>query len=320
MKVVILDDYQDAVRTLPCFALLQGHAVRVFNDSTQDLDVLAARLAGAEALVLIRERTPISAALLDRLPDLRLISQTGRGIAHIDLKACSRRGVAVAVGSGSPHSTAELTWALLLAAMRQLPQEVARLKAGQWQGSLGTGLRGRTLGLFGFGNIGRVVAGYGQAFGMRVLVWGRDSTLARAREQGFETAPSQQALFEQADALSLHLRLVEQTRGIIGAGDLACMQPGAVLVNTSRAELIEPGALLAALQAGRPGRAAVDVYEEEPAPDHPLLRLDNVICTPHLGYVEQDSYQLYFTAAFEHLLAFAAGAPCNLVNPEVLGA
>ena len=318
MRIIIPDDYQNAVRQLDCFAKLDGHEVTVHTDTVKEPDALAERFRDAEALVLIRERTTISAALLQRLPRLRLISQTGRGTAHIDVGACTRHGVAVAAGVGSPHAPAELTWALVLAARRRIPEEVAQLKAGRWQTTLGTGLRGRTLGIFGYGTIGTLVAGFGKAFGMRVLAWGREGSLTRAARDGFETAGSQAELFERSDVLSLHIKLNAATRGIIGAGDLARMRPDALLVNTSRAELIEPGALLAALKAGRPGQAAVDVYEDEPALHHPLLALDNALCTPHLGYVERDSYERYLGTAFDQLLAFAAGEPINIVNPEVL--
>jgi D-3-phosphoglycerate dehydrogenase len=318
MKLVILDDYQDAVRHLNCFKKLSQHQVTIYNDTVKELDQLVARLQEAEAVVLIRERTAITEALLARLPDLRLISQTGRGIPHIDLEACTRHGVMVSAGGGSPYATAELSWGLVLAAMRRLPQEIAALKAERWQTTLGLGLRGRTLGIFGYGKIGSLVASYGQAFGMDVLIWGREGSLSRAKAAGFKTTASQEALFEQADVLSLHLRLTDQTRGIVRASDLARMKPSAVLVNTTRAELIESGALVQALKAGRPGFAAVDVYELEPAVDDPLLSLDNAICTPHLGYVEQDSYELYFGLAFDQVLAFEAGHPLNVVNPQIL--
>jgi D-3-phosphoglycerate dehydrogenase / 2-oxoglutarate reductase len=318
MKIVIPDDYQDAVRSLDCFATLSGHEVTIYNDTVKDDDSLVKRFAEADVLVLIRERTAISEALLERLPKLRLISQTGRGTPHIDLEACTRHDVAVAVGGGSPQAPAELTWALVLAAMRHIPREVARFKEGTWQTTLGTGLRGRTLGIYGYGRIGSVVAGYGQAFGMRVLVWGREGSLRRASEAGFETAASKDDLFEQSDVLSLHLKLSAETRGILTPDDLAKMKQTSLLVNTSRAELIEPGALEVALKAGRPGFAAVDVYEEEPVKDHPLLHLDNAICTPHLGYVEKDSYEMYFGAAFDEILAFEAGNPEHIINPEAL--
>lgn len=318
MKIVIPDDYQDAVRNLDCFGKLDGHQVTIYRDTVKDLETLAARLQDAEALVLIRERTRITAELLERLPHLRLISQTGRGIAHIDLAACTRQGVAVATGSGSPYAPAELTWGLILAAMRHIPQEVARLRAGHWQTALGYGLYGRTLGILGYGQIGKVIAHYGRAFGMQVLVWGRAGSLTRARDDGFATVSSQRELFELVDVLSVHLKLVEETRGIVTAADLAAMKPSALFVNTSRAGLVEPGALEVALRAGRPGMAALDVYEDEPALDHPLLSLENVVCTPHLGYVEKDSYELYFSTAFDHVLAFASGSALTLANPDVL--
>jgi D-3-phosphoglycerate dehydrogenase len=306
MKIVIPDDYQDAVRDLDCFAKLAGHEVTIFNDTAQDLDTLAERLRDADALVLIRERTRITEELLARLPRLKLISQTGKGTAHIDLAACERRGVAVRAGTGSPYAPAELTWALVLAALRHIPQEAARLRAGHWQGTVGTSLRGRTLGIWGYGKIGSLVAGYGRAFQMNVRVWGREGSLSRAQADGYAVADSQEALFEQSDVLSLHLKLDRETRGIVQAADLARMKPESLLVNTSRAELIAGGALEEALRRGRPGMAAVDVYEEEPVlgAAHPLLRLDNAVCTPHLGYVEKDSYELYFGQAFDQVVAF----------------
>lgn len=307
MRIVIPDDYQDAVRHLACFAKLAGHDVTIYNDTVKDLDALAERFRDAEALVLIRERTPIPDALLERLPKLKLISQTGKGAAHIDTEACERRGITVALGTGSPYAPAELTWALVLAAMRRVPREAARLRAGGWQGELGTTVRGRTLGIFGYGKIGSLVAGYGRAFGMNVLVWGREGSRTRATAAGYAFADSKEAFFAGSDVLSLHLRLTKETRGIVSADDLARMKPDALLVNTSRAELIAPGVLAAALRAGRPGFAAVDVYEEEPVAGaaHPLLQLENALCTPHLGYVERDSYELYFGQAFDNVNAFA---------------
>ncbi|HEX2641780.1 MAG TPA: D-2-hydroxyacid dehydrogenase family protein [Thermoanaerobaculia bacterium] len=309
MNIVIPDDYQNAVRGLDCFAKLAGHDVTVFTDTVKNVDALAERFRDADALVLIRERTRITAELLARLPRLKLISQTGKGTSHIDLAACERRGVVVTAGTGSPYAPAELTWALVLAALRRIPQEVARLRAGFWQSTFGTGLRGRTLGIWGYGKIGSLVAGYGRAFQMTVLVWGREGSLTRSHADGYGTAPSREALFEQSDVLSLHLKLDPETRGIVKAEDLARMKPESLLVNTSRAELIETGALEAALRRGRPGFAAVDVYEEEPVlgAAHPLLRLDNAVCTPHLGYVEKDSYELYFRQAFDQVVAFAEG-------------
>lgn len=316
MKIAILDDYQDAVRSLHCFGKLAGHEVTVWHDHVEDVDLLAERLAETEVLVLIRERTPVGADLVARLPRLKLISQHGV-TPHIDLAACSRHGVLVSAGQyGRPsYATAEFTWGLILGALRHIPQEVAQLKAGRWQTTMGDVLHGRTLGIFGYGRIGALLAGYGRAFGMRVLVWGRATTLDKARADGYDTAGSQRALFEAADVLTLHVRLNAQTRGIVSANDLACMKPDALLVNTSRAELIEPGALVAALREGRPGRAAVDVYEQEPLPpDDPLLALDNALCTPHLGYVERDAYEFGFGKVFDQILAYAAGRPEHIVN------
>lgn len=309
MRIVIPDDYQDAVRGLAAFSRLAGHEVTIFNDTVRDLDALAERFRNADALVLIRERTPIRDELLARLPELRLISQTGKGTSHIDVAACARRGIVVAAGTGSPYAPAELTWALVLAAARHIPREAARLREGHWQSTMGTGLRGRTLGIWGYGKIGTLVAGYGRAFGMNVLVWGREGSLSRARVDGYTTAAGRGELFERSDVLSLHLKLDDQTRGIVAAANLARMKPEALLVNTSRAELIEAGALEAALRRGRPGFAAVDVYESEPVVGaaHPLLALENALCTPHLGYVEKDGYELYFGQAFEAVVAFAEG-------------
>jgi len=316
MRIVIPDDYQDTVRGLACFSKLTGHSVKVYTDTVKEIDALAERFQEADALVLIRERTRITAPLLEKLPRLRLISQTGKGTAHIDLAACRRHGVVVTAGSGSPYAPAELTWALVLAALRHVPYEAARLRAGHWQSTLGTGLRGRTLGIWGYGKIGTLVAGYGRAFGMDVRVWGREGSLSRARSDGYALFAGREELFERSDVLSLHLKLSAETRGIVTAGDLARMRPDALLVNTSRAELIADGALEAALRAGRPGFAAVDVYEEEPVlgAAHPLLALDNTVCTPHLGYVERDGYELYFGQAFDQIVAFAEGRPVNAVS------
>ena len=322
MRISILDDYHDTLRTLACFKKLAGHEVKIWNDHVQEVDALAARLRDTEALVLIRERTQIRAPLLDRLDKLRLISQ--RSVyPHIDIEACTRRGVIVSSSQhpGSPsYATAELTWALMLAAMRELPRQMAALKAGKWQIGVGSTVRGKTLGLYGYGRIARVVAGYGKAFGMNVLVWAREESLQRARGDGHAVAPSKQAFFEECDVISLHMRLVEATRGIVAAGDLARMKPTAVLVNTSRAPLIEPGALVAALKAGRPGMAAVDVYEKEPVLDtrDPLLAMDNVVCTPHIGYVTREEYELQFSDIFDQILAYANGKPTNVVNPKAL--
>jgi D-3-phosphoglycerate dehydrogenase / 2-oxoglutarate reductase len=322
MKISILDDYHDTVRTLSCFGKLAGHDVTIWNDHLQNDDALAERLRNAEVLVLIRERTKIRAPLLERLPNLRLISQ--RSVyPHIDVDACARLGVIVSSSQhpGTPsYAAAELTWGLVLAAMREIPQQMAALKAGKWQIGVGNTLRDKTLGIYGYGRIGSVVAGYGKAFGMKVLVWARPDTLAKARADGYATAPSKEAFFEQCDVVSLQMRLVPATRHIVTAADLARMKPTSLLVNTSRAPLIEPDALVNALRRGRPGMAAVDVYEEEPVldPKHPLLMMDNVVCTPHLGYVTRDEYEVQFVDIFDQILAYAAGTPINVVNPDVL--
>jgi D-3-phosphoglycerate dehydrogenase / 2-oxoglutarate reductase len=324
MKISILDDYFDTLRTLACFQKLKGHEVTVFNDHVQDTDALAARLKDAECLVLIRERTRIQADLLERLPSLKLISQ--RSVyPHIDVAACTRLGVVVSSSqhAGTPsHAAAELTWALILAAARQLPQQMAALKAGRWQIGVGTTLRAKTLGIFGYGRIGATVAGYGKAFGMNVVAWSREDSLERARADGYATARSKADFFERCDVISLHLRLLPATRHIVKAEDLARMRPTAMLVNTSRAPLIEPGALVAALRAGRPGCAAVDVFEDEPVrdPNLPLLQFEQVIATPHIGYVTREEYETQFTDIFDQILAFAAGRPINVVNPDVLAA
>jgi D-3-phosphoglycerate dehydrogenase len=320
MKISILDDYFDTLRTLPCFAKLQGHEVQVWNDHVQEVPPLAERLKDTEALVLIRERTEIRAPLLDRLNKLMLISQ--RSVyPHIDLDACTRRGVIVSssLHPGTPsYAAAELTWGLILAAMRQIPQQMAALQAGTWQIGVGRTLREKTLGIYGYGRIGSVVAGYGKAFGMNVLVWARGASLSTAQADGYRAALSKEAFFEECDVLSLHMRLVDATRGIVTAADLARMKPSALIVNTSRAPLIEPGALVSALQAGRPGMAAVDVYEQEPVHDHPLLKMENVVATPHIGYVTREEYELQFAEIFDQILAYGAGRPINVVNPAVL--
>lgn len=316
MKVSILDDYFETLRTLGCFDKLAAHDVTIWNDHVPDVAALADRLRTCEALVLIR------APLLDHLPHLRLISQ--RSVyPHIDVDACTRLGIVVSsnLHAGSPsYATAELTWGLVIAAMRQIPQQAASLKAGNWQIAIGNTLRGKTLGIYGYGRIGSMVAGYGRAFGMKVVAWGRDASLEQARADGHAVAESKPAFFEASDVVSLHMRLVDATRGIVSAADLARMKPSALLVNTSRAALIEPGALVVALRAGRPGMAAVDVYEDEPLLDtnNPLLTMDNVVCTPHIGYVSREEWELQFADIFDQINAYAAGAPINVVNPEVL--
>lgn len=322
MKISILDDYFDTIRTLPCYAMLAGHEVQIWNDHQPDEDALAARLANTDILVLIRERTKIRAPLLERLPHLKLISQ--RSVyPHIDTEACTRLGIVVSSSQhpGTPcYAAAELTWALVLAAMRRIPQQVASLKAGQWQMGVGTTLRGKTLGLYGWGRIAHAVAEYARAFGMRVWVWASEKSRAVAREEGVEVAPSKEAFFAESDVVSLHMRLYPATRGIVTAADLARMKPGALLVNTSRAPLVEPGALVAALRAGRPGMAAVDVFEHEPLTDtaDPLLSLPNVLATPHIGYATREEYELQFAEIFDQILQWLAGTPINVVNPAVL--
>lgn len=316
MKIAILDDYQDVVRQLPCFDLLQGHEVKVFNNRAVGVGQLAIRLAPYDALVLIRERSVLSRALLKRLPNLKLISQTGKAGAHIDLAAATECGIAVLEGSGDPTAAAELTWALIMASSRKIVQYAVNLKDGLWQtcstqthgNTLGRVLQGRTLGIWGYGKIGQLVAAYGRVFGMRILVWGSAASRAQASQDGYQIAISKENFFAESDIISLHLRLNEATRGIVSSACLDLMKTDALLVNTSRAELLESGALEAALDRGRPGFAALDVFESEPlAPHCPLLSRENVLATPHLGYVEQDSYELYFRDAFQNILDYVAG-------------
>ncbi|PPE70715.1 D-2-hydroxyacid dehydrogenase family protein [Caldimonas thermodepolymerans] len=331
MNIIILDDYQDAVRKLKCAAKLEPYNAKVYTNTVKGIGQLSVRLRDADVLVLIRERTHFPRQLLEKLPRLKLISQTGKVGPHIDLETCTRMGIAVAEGVGSPVAPAELTWALIMAAMRRLPQYIGNLKHGAWQQSglkaasmppnfgIGMVLRGKTLGVWGYGRIGQLVAGYGRAFGMKVLVWGSEASRAKAVADGHDAAFSREALFEASDVLSLHLRLVDATRGIVRLDDLLRMKPTALFVNTSRAELIEENALVSALNRGRPGMAAVDVFESEPIlQGHPLLRLENAVCTPHIGYVEQDSYEMYFNAAFDNVINFINGQPTNIVNPDAL--
>ncbi len=331
MNIIILDDYQDAVRKLRCAARLEPYNAKVFTNTVKGIGQLAVRLRDAEILVLIRERTHFPRALLEKLPKLRLIAQTGRVGAHVDLETCTRLGIAVAEGVGSPVAPAELTWALIMAAMRRLPQYIGNLKHGAWQQSglksasmppnfgLGMKLQGKTLGVWGYGRIGALVAGYGRAFGMRVIVWGSDDSRAKAAAAGYTCAAAREALFDDSDVLTIHLRLGESTRGVVALDDLARMKPTSLFVNTSRAELVAENALVSALNKGRPGMAAVDVFESEPIlQGHPLLRLENAVCTPHIGYVEQDSYETYFSAAFDNVINFIANRPTHIVNPDAL--
>jgi D-3-phosphoglycerate dehydrogenase / 2-oxoglutarate reductase len=331
MNIVILDDYQDAVRKLSCAAKLDPYPAKVFTNTVKGVGQLSVRLRDAEVLVLIRERTQITRQLVEKLPKLRLIAQTGAVGKHIDVNACTEHGIAVAEGVGSPIAPAELTWALIMAAMRRIPQYVINLKHGAWQQSglrslgmppnfgVGMVVRGKTLGIWSYGKIGRLVAGYGRAFGMRVLIWGSETTRSLARADGYEVAESKAELFAESDVLSLHLRLAEATMGCVHLEDLSLMKPSALLVNTSRAELIQPDALVASLNRGRPGMAAVDVFESEPIlQGHALLRMENCICTPHIGYVEQESYERYFSAAFDNIVNFLQGTPTHIVNPGAL--
>ena len=331
MNIVILDDYQDAVRKLSCAARLDAYPAKVYTNTVKGIGQLSVRLKDADVIVLIRERTHMSRQLIEKLPKLKMIAQTGRVGTHVDVSACTERGVVVSEGIGSPTAPAELAWALIMAAMRRIPHYVAYLKHGAWQQAglksasmpvnfgLGSVLKGKTLGLWSYGKIGQIMAGYGRAFGMRVVVWGREASLERAKADGFEVAASKAEFFQQSDVLSLHLRLNAETQGIVTLEDLSRMKPSALFVNTSRAELLEPDALIAALNRGRPGLAAVDVFESEPIlQGHALLRLENCICTPHIGYVEQDSYEMYFGAAFDNVINFIKGTPTNIVNPGAL--
>jgi D-3-phosphoglycerate dehydrogenase len=331
MNIIILDDYQDAVRKLKCATRLEHLNAKVFTNTVKGIGQLSVRLRDAEVLVLIRERTQFPKQLLEKLPKLKMLAQTGKAGSHIDIETCTRLGIAVSEGVGSPVAAAELTWALIMAAMRRLPQYIGNLKHGAWQQSglkaasmpvnfgIGMVLKGKTLGIWGFGRIGQLVAGYGKAFGMNVLIWGSEQALERARTEGYATAESREAFFEASDVLTLHLRLVDGTRSMVTLEDLSRMKSTALLVNTSRAELIEEGALVSALNRGHPGMAAVDVFETEPIlQGHPLLRLENAVCTPHIGYVEQDSYELYFGAAFDNVVNFVNGTPTGIVNPAAL--
>lgn len=328
---MILDDYQDAVRKLQCATKLDAYAAKVYTNTVKGIGQLSIRLKDADVVVLNRERTQITRQLVEKLPKLRLISQTGRVGSHIDVSACTDLGIAVAEGSGSPLAPAELTWALIMAAMRRLPQYISNLKHGAWQQSglksasmppnfgLGSVLKGKTLGIWGYGRIGQLVARYGQAFGMLVVVWGREASCVKARSDGFVVAASREAFFAESDVISIHLRLTDETRNLVTLEDFALMKSSALFVNTSRAELVQADALLAGLNRGHPGMAAVDVFESEPPlQGHALLRLENCICTPHIGYVEQDSYEMYFGQAFDNVVSFLDGNPANIVNPEAL--
>lgn len=321
MKVAILDDYQDVFRTLKCYPRLKGHEVAVYHDSEKEPAKLAQRLNGADAVVFLQQRTPFPRAAAEKVTTLKLISQTGRNVGHIDLEACTAKGIVVCgSGGGLPNHTAELTWGLIFSALRHIPEEVQQLKAGRWQTTVGTMVAGRTLGVYAYGRIGSIVARAGRAFDMKVICWGREGSTAKARTDGFEVAASREAFFENSDIVSLHIPLNKETRGIVKHSDLARMKPTALIVNTSRGPIIEEGALVRALKEGRPGFGAVDVYDDEPVlgGNHPLLRMKNVVCTPHLGYVDRETYEKYYGAAVDNILAFAAGKPVNVLNPDAL--
>lgn len=322
MKIAVIDDYQNAFKTLKCFPKLSSHEVVVYTDPETDLTKIAERLKDADAVILTQQRTYFPRALIEKLPKLRLIGQTGRAATHVDLAACTEKGIVVSAGgAGNPNATAELTWGLILSALRNLPFEVRRLKEGRWQSTLGIGVNGKTLGIYAYGKIGSIVAAAGRAFGAKVVCWGREGSTGRAKAAGFEVAKSREEFFSGADIVSLHLPLNKDTRGIVTRDDLARMKPSALIVNASRAGLIADGALVEALKSGRPGMAAVDVYEQEPVlgANHPLLKMDNVICTPHLGYVTRESYEEYYAVVVDDIVAFAAGKPSNVLNPEAIG-
>jgi D-3-phosphoglycerate dehydrogenase len=319
VKIAVIDDYQNAFKSLKCYPKLSGHDVTVFTDTETDVSKLADRLKDADAVVLTQQRSSFPRVLIEKLPKLKLIGQTGRAATHVDLQACTERGIVVSAGgAGSPNATAELTWGLILSALRKLPFEIHQLKQGRWQSTLGTGVKDKTLGIYAFGKIGSIVAGVGKAFGARVVCWGREGSTGRAKAAGFEVAASREEFFTGADILSLHLPLNKETRGIVTRADLGRMKPTALLVNASRAGLIQEGALVDALKAGRPGLAAVDVYEKEPVRDHALFRMENATCTPHLGYVTRETYEDYYAVVVEDIVNFAAGRPTNVLNPEAL--
>ena len=323
MKIAVIDDYQDAFRKLACAAKLKGHDITVYRDTEKDAARFAARLEGYEAVIMTQQRSPLPKALVEALPaSVKLLCNTGRNVGHIDLAACTARGIVVAAaGGGLPNATAELTWGLILSSLRSIPHEVQQLKQGVWQTSVGTGVHGKTLGIYALGKIGSVVAQIGKAFGMKVTCWGRDASKAKARELGYEVPASREAFFAGADVLCLHIPLNKETRGIVTAADFAQMKSSALLVNSSRAGLIESGALVDALNKGHPGFGAIDVYEDEPVvgANHPLLKMSNVVCTPHLGYVEAGTYESYFGTVVDSILSYAAGTPINVLNPDVLG-
>lgn len=320
MKITILDDYQSVIESLDCYSLLKEEDTEILHDTEKDPDKLASRIKDTEVLVLTRERTEISERLLRQLPKLKLISQTGKISNHLDLDACTRHNVAVAEGIGSPIAPAELTWALLMNTVRQIPQAIEGMKNGKWQINIGTTIHGKTLGIWGYGKIGQRIAHFAKAFGAGVLVWGSEGSRIKAVADGFEQAASKEEFFKKSDIITLHLRLTDQTTGLVKMTDLLSMKENAVLINTARAELIEKGALLDVLKGGKNIFVGVDVYENEPVydPNFELLHMSNVVCTPHLGYVEKKGFELYFGKAFENVINYCKGTPTNIANPEIL--
>jgi len=319
MNILIPEDYQEALQSLKCISMLAAHKVNILTDSSKYPDKYRELLSETQALVLIRERTKITEEFLDFCPNLKLISQTGRVSGHIDIEACTKRGIIITEGIGSPQAPAELTWALIMNATRLLPQAIQAMQEGKWQVNIGKTIKGQIIGIWSYGRIGQIVARYARTFEAEVLVWGSGKSRALARKEGFKIASSKEEFLTAVDILSLHLRLTNETHGIISKHDLSLMKQSSLIVNTSRAELIKEGALLEALQSGRPGFAALDVFEKEPiSPEDPLLKMPNVICTPHLGYVEKNSYELYFSSAFQNIISFSSGSPENVLNPEAL--
>ncbi len=326
MKIAVIHDYADALRQTEAYPKLQasGHEIAIYNDAYTDPARMVEQVKGCDALLLTQQRLTVTRQMLEQLPQLKFISQTGRNVSHLDVAACTDLGILVSAGGhdgASPYTTTgELAWTLILASLRHLPYEVERFKAGHWHSTIGTRLYGHTLGIYAFGHIGSGVARVGKAFGMKVVCWGREGSLDKAKAEGYEIAASREAFFEQCDVISLHIKSNDATRGIITATDLARMKPTSLLVNTSRAPIIAEGALVEALKKGRPGFAAVDVYEEEPVvgANHPLLKLKNALCAPHLGYSERGSYEHIYETGVEQLLAYAAGKPINVLNADVV--
>lgn len=320
MKITILDDYQNAIENLKCFELLKGQNVQILHNTEKDLDKLASLISESEILVLARERTEINEELLSKLPNLKLISQTGKISKHLDIIACSKHKVAVAEGIGSPIAPAELAWALLMNTVRQIPQSIEGMKKGNWQINIGSTIYGKTIGIWGYGKIGQRIAQYAKVFGAKVLIWGSENSRKKSIEDGFEQAETKAYFFKNSDIITLHLRLKDVTNGCVKESDLQNMKENAVLINTARAELIEKDALLNVLKSGKNIFVGVDVYENEPIYDtnYEMLKMNNVVCTPHLGYVEKNGYEIYFGKAFENVLNYINGNPTNIANPETL--